>query len=367
MNQQALRNISNIAVVGGGNIGTQFACVCASRGYSVRIYSSKPDAFSNVLEIVDSENRVNHTGKIDFVTDNLERALHNADLVFVTLPAFMFPDIGRKMERYISPGMCIGVIPGTGGAEFAFRGCIERGAVLFGLQRVPGVARLTEYGKRVCVEGLRDKLHLAAIPNQHAAELSTFVSELFDMPCENLPNYLCVTMTPSNPILHTTRLCAMFQDYQDGTVYPQNPLFYGEWSEESSELLFACDTEHQQLCAMLNKLDLTSVRSLKDHYESDTPEKLTKKIRSIASLHNLLSPMKKVDGGWIPDFSSRYFTADFPYGLAIIQEIARLAGAPVSNINKTLQWYYRLTGQKGTFKLSDYGVESVEDLYKLYQ
>ena len=31
--------------------------------------------------------------------------------------------------------------------------------------------------------------------------------------------------------------------------------------------------------------------------------------------------MKQVGGGWIPDFRSRYFTEDFPYGLRFIVEL----------------------------------------------
>lgn len=38
-----------IAVIGGGNIGTQFACKCASKGYTVNVYTSKPDLFDEKL------------------------------------------------------------------------------------------------------------------------------------------------------------------------------------------------------------------------------------------------------------------------------------------------------------------------------
>ena len=43
----------NISVIGGGNIGTQFACMCASKGYDVYVLSSKPELFDGTLEIVD--------------------------------------------------------------------------------------------------------------------------------------------------------------------------------------------------------------------------------------------------------------------------------------------------------------------------
>ena len=76
--------------------------------------------------------------------------------------------------------------------------------------------------------------------------------------------------------------------------------------------------------------------------------------------------MKKVEGGWIPDFDSRYFTADFPYGLAIIEEFARITEVDVPNMNKTMDWYRTVTGDNSRLELSEFGINSVEDIYRFY-
>lgn len=355
-----------ITVLGGGNIGTQFACVAASKGYEVCVYSSKVEKYDGQLTIVDGDNQVLYAARVVKVTNDLSEALADCDIAFVTLPSFMFPKLAKEMEPYVTEKLHIGAIPGTGGAEFSFSGCIRKGATLFGLQRVPCVARLVEYGKTVRVEGKRERLHLAAIPKEKTRELADFMSDLFDMPCDSLNNYLCVTMTPSNPILHTTRLCCMFGDYAKGVFYDRNPLFYGQWDEASAELLLACDAEHQMLLKKMDRLDLREVRSLREHYESDTAQQLTAKLSSIASLHNLSSPMIQVEGGWIPDFQSRYFTADFPYGLAIIEQIAQVVGVDVPNISKTMAWYRQVTGDQTALSLRDHGINCIEDIYGLY-
>lgn len=311
----------SIAVIGGGNIGTQFACVCAAKGYRVNVLSSKPGLYDGVLEVVDEYGKVT-TGKLNKVTADMGEAVDGCQIIIITHPAFHLKSVAGQLLPYIREDMSICVLPETGGAEFAFRECMKAGATLFGLQRVPSVARLEQYGKRVKCEGLRSELFLASIPNDKAGNLAAFMSDLWGIPCTVLPNYLSVTLTPSNPILHTTRLRTLFSDYEEGRVYDRNPLFYGEWSNASSELLIACDDELQRMLKIMDKLDLRNVRSLKIHYESDTVDAMTRKLSSIKSLHNLASPIKKVDGGWIPDFRSRYFTADFPYGLAIIEELA---------------------------------------------
>ena len=339
--------------------------MCASKGYKVNIYSSKPELYDGTLEVVDEYENVT-AGKLNIVTANIGEAVKDCQIIFVTHPAFRLKEVANQLLPYIKGDMNICVLPGTGGAEFAFRECMRVGATLCGLQRVPTVARLEQYGKRVRCEGLRSELFLASIPSGKAQELSEFMSGLWGIPCTALPNYLSVTLTPSNPILHTTRLCTLFQDYEDGIVYDRNPLFYGEWSDLSSELLLACDGELQEMLRIMDKLDLSNVRSLRLHYESETVEAMTKKICSIKSLHGLPSPMEQVDNGWIPDFSSRYFTADFPYGLAIIEELASVLGYDAPNIKNTMDWYRRVTGNTNRLDISQYGIKCLDDIYALY-
>jgi len=355
-----------ITVIGAGNIGTQFAVSFASKGYDVAIYASKPERISKTLCMINEENATITEAEISIVTNNIAEAVRDAEYIFVTHPAFMLKSTARLLEDCVEAGVKLCIVPGTGGAEFFFKNLVDKGVLLFGLQRVPSVARLVEYGKAVCVTGYRDKLNLGGIGREGIDKVSALLSDTFGMPCNILPNYLCVTLTPSNPILHTTRLRTLFGDYKEGIVYEMNTLFYEEWSQESSELLFACDDELQHVCKSLERLELSDVRSLKLHYESDTPEKLTAKIRSIKSLQGLTSPMTRVEGGFVPDFSSRYFTADFPYGLAILKEIAEVCGVSVPNMCETLKWYENITGNKSDFKLSDFGINTKEDLYKFY-
>ncbi len=356
---------TKIAVIGGGNIGTQFACICAAKGFSVNILSSQPNQFNNTLIIVDEfENTI--YGKINRVSSHMEDIITNCNIVFVTHPAFNLKSIADQILPYITKETIICVLPGTGGAEFSFRECIKAGATLIGLQRVPSVARLEQYGNKVRCEGLRNELFMASIPACADNDFADFLSFLWDIPCTILPNYLCVTLTPSNPLLHTTRLKTLFSDYENGLIYDRNPLFYGEWDDNSSELLIACDNELQEMILLLDKLDLHYVRPLTHHYDSNSPQAMTRKIQSIKSLHRIYSPMIKIESGWIPDFTSRYFTADFPYGLAIIEELADLIGYNATNIRKTMNWYRSTTGDLNRLELSKYGIHNIEDIYFLY-
>lgn len=355
-----------VTIVGGGNVGTQLAVLCANYGHEVWIYTSKPEQFVHHLSIIDDMNQVTCTGNIAGATGDDEQAFRSTNLVLITLPAFCMKNIADKISGYAWDGMKIGLIPGTGGGECTFHSCMDKGAVIFGIQRVPSVARLVEYGKKVCAVGYRDRLYLAAIPCDKTEDCCMIMHDILDMPVEALPNYLCVTMTPSNPILHTIRLKTLFEEYRPGVIYPRIPLFYEEWSDDSSELLFRCDDEVQNICLSLSEFDLSMVKSLKIHYESDTPEQLTNKIRSIKSFQGLATPSVKKEGGWIPDLESRYFRADFPYGLEILKQIADMAEVETPAITDTLMWYYALTGQKEHYQYSDYGIVDRESFRRFY-
>ncbi|MBQ8827594.1 MAG: NAD-binding protein, partial [Clostridia bacterium] len=56
-------NPKKIAIIGTGNIGTQFACVCSKKGYEVNLYSSKPQLFGDKLALHDGDdNSVTEVG-----------------------------------------------------------------------------------------------------------------------------------------------------------------------------------------------------------------------------------------------------------------------------------------------------------------
>ncbi len=357
----------NITIVGGGNIGTQFAVHCAEKQNKVTVYSTKPDLFIRELEIVDENGTVTHKADIECATDSAEIAFGNAELIFVTVPAFMMKETAETIEPYFRKGLYIALLPGTGGGECAFKKAIDKGAIVFGLQRVPGVARLKEYGKTVCATGYRSTLHVAAIPNRETSKCAELIKSIFpELQVVGLPNYLSVTMTPSNPVLHTSRLRTLFDDYTEGKTYDYIPLFYKEWSLKSSELLFKCDDEVQNICKSMKEFDLTNVKSLKLHYESETAEQLTNKLQSIKSLQNLTTPSVKTENGLIPDFGSRYFTADFPFGLELLVQIGDFINEPIPNLKETLDWYWKTAGSAKKFSYKDYGITNKEEFISFY-
>ncbi len=355
-----------ITIVGGGNIGTQFAVHCAEKGHKVIVYTSTPELFCNRLNIIGETGEITHYGNIEFATNDPEKAFRNADLIMITLPSTMMRYIADIIYEHTDIKTKIGVVPGNGGSECAFRKCIDRGNAFFGIERVPAVARLLKKGEMVRSTGYRDELHVSSIPIGNVEQCCKIIERIFDIPCKAIPNFLNLTMTPSNPILHTTRLRTLFKDWKPGMVYDSVPLFYEEWNDESSELLFACDNEVQKICKALPEFKLDYVKSLRIHYDSYTVSTMTKKISGIPAFKGLATPTVEKNGKFIPDLYSRYFTADFSYGLSIIQQIGKIAQVETPNIDETMLWYKNIAIETEEFCFKDYGITDKASLKRFY-
>ncbi len=415
-----------ITIVGGGNIGTQFAVHCAEKGHEVTMFTSSPQHFSKHVSIVDPSGNTIHEGDICKAVNDPEEAFRGADMIMITMPPTMMIPLSEIIYDNTDADTMIGFVPGNGGFELAFSNCIERGNVLFGIDRVPAIARLTERGKTVCCSGYKDELYVAALPSAYTETCAALIESIYDIPCVRLPGFMALTLTPSNPILHTSRLKVIFKDYAPGVTYDSLPLFYEEWDDESSALLLACDDEIREICRKLPGFGLEYVVSEREFYHADTPEEMTAAISTEESLLGLTTPSVPVDSGtvkfrglwglrtkrqqqkqriqahmerisrWknsketssggtpqsssvsesaescadrhalIPDLHSRYFTADFPYGLSVIKQIGSIAGAETPNLDSLLDWYDRIAIINDRVDLADYGITNLEELRSFY-
>lgn len=404
-----------ITVVGGGNIGTQFAVHSAEKGHEVTVFTSGPEHFSKNLTIVDKAGDVLHEGDIIRATCDPHEAFSEADMIMITMPPTMMIPLSEIIYDNTDEHAMIGFVPGNGGFEIAFRKCIERGNTFFGIDRVPAIARLTERGRTVCCSGYKDRLYVAAFPSRCTEECSALIESIYDIPCVRLPGFMALTLTPSNPILHTARLKTIFRDYEPGITYDSLPLFYEDWDDESSRLLLACDDEIQDICRALPDFGLEYVVSERDFYHADSVEEMTHAICTEESLLGLTTPAvidaaansgrglsgmrskrhhnkerieahmsrrawwrdkvsnwrdkyyaRKNSGRLIPDLHSRYFTADFPYGLAVIQQIGRIAGVEMPNIDSLIEWYDGIAIINDRLELADYGITDMETLRNFY-
>ena len=327
-----------ICICGGGNLGHVCAGFLANRGHQVSILTTKPECWHSELKIVTPDK--DFTGKLALVTSKPKEAIPQAEMVLVCLPGFAIRDELFCIKPYLSKDCIVGSVVSSTGFFFEAFSTLPADIPLFGFQRVPFISRIIEYGKEAELKGYKETLH---VDIEHATDKDSIRKELeilFEKPVSLAESYYEVSLSNSNPLLHPSRLYTMWKDWQPGIVYQRNPQFYAEWTMEASVLLIQMDNEFQQLLKTLG-IKPGCIPTILDYYESTDAVSLTQKLHDIKAFQGILSPMNAVEGGWIPDFASRYFTEDFPYGMRFIVETAHEQNVEIPTIEEVYQWGLR--------------------------
>lgn len=374
----------NVCIVGGGHIGTTLVCYIKHTHpeYIVSLYTRKPELFEEEIKCNDIEQEMSYYVKPDVISNIAEETAINADIVFIALPHFAVEKAFADIAPFVSNSAFIGVIPGGGGCEFFFHKYFKKEQTLFGFQRVPFTAKLEKYGVEVNLKSWKPFSVVGALPSCRIDETCAIINAC-GLKTKKATNYLEVALTPTNPILHTSRTNELFGGYDREHIFHEKSKFYVGWSDKASTTLFGMDSELHVLLSKITEvtgLNTEAIRPLTEHYESPTIEALTAKINSIPTFQTVFSPMKEVEGGYVADTTSRMFTEDFPWGLAVIRSYFELFEIAAPTIDKVLGWYADYMGLEwyisgkfcgkdlnATGVLGRYGIKSINELIDIYK
>lgn len=319
-----------VTVFGAGNMGLTIMGALAGRADAI-LYTKRAETNRTSIEFAYEEQS---PCCIEFaVTNSLDRALES-EILLCTYPAFMRGDFIGDIAPLCRSGQALGFVPGYGGAEFHAKEMIERGITIFGLQRVPYVARSNWNNREARVLSAKDAIYVAALPKRKAGDIARMLELLLGIPTVPLKEYIATTLVPSNPLLHTVGLYTLFNDHDPSEPFPNRLKFYEEWSDETSSLLLEFDDELQEICRALTPLDASEVASLRTYYEAPTIQLMTAKLKSIKAFEIVQAPLILCDDGYRIDFENRMFTEDFPFGVAVIKAIGLLTdvATPVADV-----------------------------------
>lgn len=327
-----------ITICGGGNLGHVVAGFLSSQEeHQVSLLTTRPEAWISEIEVVDCRGKVFH-GKLDQISAKASEVINGRDLVIVCLPGFAIHDVLTEIRPFLSSETLVGTVVSSTGFFFEAMKLLPDNQPLFGFQRVPFISRIIEYGHSAELKGYKESLSVAVEQTADKESVRSLLEELFCAPTKLLDSYYEVSLSNSNPLLHTARLYSLWKDWKPGISYDSNPGFYEEWTVETSELYIAMDKEFQALLKRIGVKD-GAIPPVLRYYESDDAESLTKKISSISAFKGIASPMKTNGcGKYEPDFTSRYFTEDFPYGMRFIVEVAEKYQIEIPMIQHVYNW-----------------------------
>lgn len=325
-----------ICICGGGALGHVCSGVLsANENVLLNILTRNPEKWGKKIEVTDSEGK-KYIGRINEISDNPETVVKNCDIVFLCLPGYAIENELKCIKPYLSKKTVVGSIVCSTGFFFAAHKIFDSQSKLFGFQRTPFIARVGVYGHSANLLGYKPKVYIATENILDTEVFRQLVGKLWITSVELLKSFYEVSLTNSNPILHTGRLYSLFHNW-DGKPFDRNILFYEEWSDDSSDTIIKMDEEFFSLLGKL-PVEKDSILPLLKYYESSDAASLTKKIKSIPAFRGLLSPMKETDNGFVPDFQNRYFTEDFPFGLRFIKELAEKYDISTPVIDKVYEW-----------------------------
>ena len=326
-----------ICICGGGSLGHVVAgYLAATKPVKVNVLTQRPERWSREIVVDTPDGRVLHGG-LNVVSSDPAEALSGVDVVLLCLPGFAIRDELIKIRPYLNKDTYVGSVFSSTGFFFEAMRLLDDDVPLWGFQRVPFIARTEEYGHSAHLLGYKSAHNIAVERCDDKEGFRALIESLFDAPVTLLSNYYEASLTNSNPLLHTSRLYTMFGGENEGRVFPRMILFYEEWTVEAAQLLIDMDEEFFTILRYLPVSEGYLPRIL-DYYESHDAESLARKLSSIQGFKGITSPMTETAEGWVPDFASRYFTEDFPYGLRYIWELAHQLNIDVPYIDKVYNW-----------------------------
>jgi len=298
------------------------------------------------------------------VSKRASEVVPGCELLVMCLPAQAYDENMRSVAPYVDEGAMIGTICGSNGMDW----CVDEALAnngrsadsygVFALQNLPWACRATEYGVQVQILGAKPWMEIAARPAHRLLEISETMGTLIRVPCPPVASgFLGIGLSNLTQIIHPTVMHDFFQDWDGRTPFEQVPLFYQGMSQQAADNMQAISDEILALRALLEgrfpELDLSVVHHIWDwalraygkYIDDDST--LLSRFATNSAFTGLTAPMiPAAEGGWLPDFNSRYLTEDVPYNLVAVKGLALLAGHPTPTIDTVLLWAQRVLGRE---------------------
>ncbi|MEZ1321959.1 NAD/NADP octopine/nopaline dehydrogenase family protein [Pseudomonas fluorescens] len=299
------------------------------------------------------------SARLDRVTSDAKAAVEDADIVIITVPAHARPQTLKDIAPHLttSKPVFIGAIPGFCGFDWLAEATLpdRPNVVIWGMKDVPHTAFELTPGRSIKMGGGKSQLYVATHarePQTARRQLEKILTRLYGPCVTMLEHFLEITLTPGNPIMHSSVIYGLIGPYGQWhrKIFPQRMCWWTECPELGAYFLERMDQESQQLCAVISQrlgIDLSSVKSLKQEIveaygeQIRDPSSMLSILRTNQAYNDILAPMVPAAdnrAGYVIERESRAFNEDVAYGLVLLVEMAKRFDLKVPYIEEVLQW-----------------------------
>lgn len=312
-----------ICICGGGNLAHAFAGELGkNKNFSVNILTRHPEDWNDSIDVYYDKD-FSHKSGLQIVTNDFD-ILKDSNVVIIALPANVRYEYLLKIKNYISKDSILISAPSTGGINFLFDKYFPNNKYVC-MQRVPYICRIIKYGHSVRTDV---KKQISVYYSKNCTyDDKMLINSLMEPDLVELKSYCTLFLSNSNPILHIAGMMELLNgSYPCDRIYP----LYDKWSDYASELCIKMDEE---LSEIMEKLGVEEYKTLFEYYEVTNVSELTRKLKSIQSFKQVMSPLIEENGKYIIDANSRYVTEDLPFGTCFIKLWAQKLGIKTPTID----------------------------------
>ncbi|MHA3737117.1 NAD/NADP octopine/nopaline dehydrogenase family protein [Pseudomonas sp. Eth.TT006] len=357
-------NLLKVAICGGGRTGHLNAILFK------QLPNVQVSMLTSNLEIIEQHARQTPMqallpdgstlqARLDRVTTDARAAVEDADIVIITVPAHVRPQLLKDIAPHLnaSKPVYIGAIPGFCGFDWLAEATLpdRPNLVIWGMKDVPHTAFELTPGRSIKMGGGKSQLYVATHarePQTARRQLEKILTRLYGPCVTMLEDYLEITLTPGNPIMHSSVIYGLIGPYGQWhrKIFPQRMCWWTECPELGAYFLERMDQESQELCAVISQrlgIDLSSVKSLKQEISEAygeqirDPSSMLSILRTNQAYNDILAPMVPAAdnrAGYVIERESRAFNEDVAYGLVLLVEMARRFDLKLPYIEEVLQW-----------------------------
>jgi len=398
MNHTGQFPFRQICIIGGGNAAHALAAFLPSRGIRTVWYTPYGDEADRLNIALTQHGKIHASfaphnlprgsveGRPAIVSANASDVIPESDVILLPVPSFAYAPILLKIKDYLREGTFMGVTPGQGGFDWIAREILGprlfSAITAFAILPMPFNCRITEFGHAVAVQTFKKHYRIGVVPEYRKDQALAITRSLFGE-TEFVGNFINCTLYPINAIIHPQRLYRLCKNWtSDGPPLNENPLFYETMDDESTAYM---DQANQELITICRALTAQGLEAEVPHifdflrwvYPKVAATSLSELFTNNDAYIGFRCPFKRTqDGdGWIPDFESRYFTEDIPFGLCIYKGLADIVNVPTPMIDQVLEWAQRNMGKEyivegrlqgkhvsETTAPQRFGINTVEDL-----
>ena len=325
------------AVIGGGNGGVSMAGYLGYKGFSVNLYNRTREKIEALIQnpVVSLSGSVEGMGQLNLVTDNMGVAIHNTDIIMVTVPATGHYGVAQAMAPHLRDGQIIVLNPGrTGGALEVYEtlrklGCDKKIVVAEAQTFIYACRSTGPCSARIF--SVKNEVKLAAIPAKYTKKVIYLLSEAY-------PQF-----TPASDVMETSlnNFGAVF--HPAPTLLNSGHIERGETFEyylegitpSIGQLLERIDAERMKLARALGVKTQSALEWLEESYDAKG-DTIYEAIQNNVAYRGLTAP-KGLD--------TRYIYEDVPYSLVPISSLAAVLGLETPAIDTIIRLADIMTGR----------------------